>query len=93
LPKTTSYFIVQGLFRRTLLSTSLAFVQYSCSQPNCEYAYTYPLIKITSTGNLSRHYSARHKGILTTKHEAIQHQRAKGNSEFFPKQGQNKVLT
>jgi hypothetical protein len=53
LPKTTSYLIVQGLFRRTLLSTSPASVQYSCLQPNCEYTYTYPLIKITSTGNLS----------------------------------------
>src|SRR5271165_1842507 len=93
LPKTTSYLIVQGLYRCTLLLTIPASVQYSCSQPNCQYSYTYLSTKITSTGNLSRHYNSYYKGILTTEQDAIQRQRAKDNSQFFSKNGHNKVLT
>jgi hypothetical protein len=91
LPKSNAYIIAQGLFTHTLLSTTPAFVQYSCT--NCSYHYTYASTNVTSTGNLIKHYNARHKDIPVSENDAIQRQRAqdKGHSQFF--QEKSKILT
>jgi hypothetical protein len=70
LPLTNAYIITQGLFRRTALMTVPASVQYTCTQPECKYQTIMPSQKLTSTGNLLKHYHGRHKGIPTSHSDA-----------------------
>jgi hypothetical protein len=83
LPNTNAYIITHSLYRRTLLLTKPPSVQYTCSQPKCVYHYTYPTTKVTSTGNLIKHYDSRHKGIPTTEKEASEQRRAIENGQQF----------
>ena len=87
LPLSNAYIFTQGLFCRTALMTVPASVQYTCTQPECKYQTTMPSQKVTSTGNLLKHYHGRHKGIPTS-HSDAKAQKAKARDpqpQFFRK--------
>jgi hypothetical protein len=70
MPKTNAYVFTAGLFRRTLLGTSLASILYTCLQPECTFTTSTISTKILSTGNLLKHYYARHRDIPTSQQDA-----------------------
>jgi len=74
LPKTIAYIFTHGLFKRTLLLTDPPSVQYACIQLSCNYSTKILGIRLTSTGNLIKHYNNHHKDVLTS---AIKEQQMK----------------
>ena len=84
LPQTHAYIFVHGLIQRTLLSTTPASVQYSCTQDHCKFSIKVPTTKVQSTGNFIKHYQAHHRNIPLTEADARVASSPK-DKEFFRK--------
>lgn len=85
IPKSNAYIFTAGLFKRTQLDTTPLSVLYTCMQPNCKYETTMLSTKVTSIGNLLKHYHARHKGVATSQSEARQLSTNPLKPDFFCK--------
>ena len=70
LPQTHAYIFVHGLIQRTLLSTTPASVQYSCTQDHCKFSIKVPTTKVQSTSNFIKHYQAHHRNVPLTEADA-----------------------
>jgi hypothetical protein len=86
LPKTNSYVFTHGLFRRTILSSNPPSVQYSCTQPSCEYTKKMITTRVVSTSNLIKHYNHHHGDIPTSVAEERQlKEPEREKADFFKK--------
>ena len=65
-----AYVFTVGLFRRVEIDIDPPSMQCICTQPSCKYQTIMPLVRVTSIGNLLKHYYTLYKGIPTSAKEA-----------------------